>query len=55
MPWLVKMVSPPKNHSYRHGFFPRSFHYKRDAVNLQQEVQRAGGKAVVEKNQKAGD
>ncbi len=49
MPWVVKLVKTPTINDFRSGFFPRTFHYKKDALELKQEVEQKGGQAVVEK------
>ena len=48
MPWIVKLVKEPTRYVYRRGFFPRKYHYKRDALDLVQEVKSNGGEAVCE-------
>lgn len=47
--WIVRLIKPPKVNDFRAGFFPRKFHYKRDAEELVKEVETKGGEAVVEK------
>lgn len=49
MAWVVKLVKTPRVNGFRHGFFPRKVHYKKDAMELRAEVERKGGQAVVEK------
>ncbi len=48
MSWEVKLVKPTRDAYFKQGFFPRKFHYKREALELQSEVQTKGGVAVVE-------
>lgn len=45
--WSVEIVRGPFAGVYRAGYFPRGFHYKRDAVKLLAEVGRNGGEARV--------
>lgn len=49
MPWLVKLVKTPTVNDFRRGFFPRKFHYKKDAEELRREVESKGGEAKIEK------
>jgi hypothetical protein len=49
MKWIVVLVTPPKQNDFRAGFFPRKFHYKRDAQELVEEIRRKGGVARIEK------
>ena len=51
MPWIVKLVKEGDldlGYIYRDGYFPRRFHYKKDAQNLAEEVDRLGGMALIE-------
>jgi hypothetical protein len=48
MPWIIRLVKPPKINDFRDGFFPRKTHYKRDALELKREVEAKGGLATVE-------
>ena len=41
--WTVKIEREPKP-----GYFPRGFHYKREAEKVAQEVAEHGGQAKVE-------
>ncbi len=54
MPWIVICIKRPPAHRdyFRDDFFPRRFAYKRDALELKQEVTLNGGEAVVEKEVK---
>ena len=52
MPWVVKLVRPPRINDFRSGFFPRRCWYKKDAEALKQEVAEKGGEAIVEKAKK---
>lgn len=47
MVWIVHLVKPPTPYLYKPGYFPRSFAYKRDAMNLKRSVESNGGKAKV--------
>ena len=49
--WVVKLTKQPNHHTnyYPPGYFPRGFHYKKEALNLKKEVEEMGGKATVEK------
>lgn len=49
MPWIVKLVKSPKFYAYRRDYFPRKFHYKKDAEWLKKEVESQGGEATVTK------
>lgn len=49
MPWIVRLTKKPRINDFRSDFFPRRFHYKKDAEYLQGEVRMKGGDAVVEK------
>lgn len=40
MPWVVRLTQVPKINDFRSGFFPRKFHYKKDAEELKDEVER---------------
>lgn len=50
--WKVRLVKPPKINDFRSDYFPRGFHYKKDALALKKEVEEKGGEAVVEKGTK---
>ena len=52
MPWIVRLIKTPTVNVFRSGFFPRKFHYKKDALELKREVESKGGQAVVEKDKK---
>ena len=43
---LTKRMTPFKD-DFPQDYFPRPFHYKREAVKLVEEVQRKGGDAKV--------
>lgn len=45
--WKVILITPPKGNDFREGYFPRKFHYKRDALELQAEVLRKGGEVKI--------
>jgi hypothetical protein len=47
--WLVSLVRKPEVNDFRSDYFPRRFHYKKDAMELKEEVARKGGEAVVDK------
>lgn len=47
--WTVKLTKSPKPNCYPNNYFPRDFHYKKDALALKEEVEKKGGKAEVEK------
>jgi hypothetical protein len=49
MTWQVKLTKTPLVNDFRSDFFPRKFHYKKDAQKLRKEVESKGGQAVVEK------
>lgn len=50
MPWIVKLIRKPKINDFRHDYFPRKFHLKKDAQALVLEVKEKGGSAIVEKD-----
>jgi hypothetical protein len=50
--WVVRLTAAPKINDYRADFFPRKVRYKKDAIELQREVEDKGGKALVEKVKK---
>ncbi len=52
MPWIVKLIKTPVVNDFKSDFFPRKFHYRRDAIELVAEVEHKGGEAVVEKEVK---
>lgn len=45
MPWKVELVKPPKPFLWQSDYFPRTFHYKKDAEQLKLEVEAKGGEA----------
>ncbi len=47
--WVVTLVKPPTTNDFRSDYFPRRFHYKRDANELKVEVEHKGGEAKVER------
>jgi len=49
--WIVRLIKPIPlaQDDFRADFFPRRFHYKRDAMDLKVEVEHKGGEAVVER------
>ena len=47
--WVVVLTKKPTLNDFRDGFFPRAFHYKKDAQALADEVKKKGGDARVEK------
>lgn len=49
MPWVVFATppEPPQTWTYAKGFFPRTFHYKREAAKCADDVRGMGGKPVV--------
>ncbi len=49
MPWVVKLTKRTSFVYFKSDFFPRTFHYKKDALALQAEVQEKGGEAIVSK------
>lgn len=49
MPWVVKVISQPQFWDFREDYFPRKVAYKKYALELQNEVERKGGRAVIEK------
>ncbi len=44
----VILDKAPKHNDYAADFFPRGFHYKKDAIDLVVEVKQKGGVAHVE-------
>jgi len=46
--WTVVLDKKPIVDDFRADYFPRRFHYKRDAVQLVAEVKRKGGEAHIE-------
>lgn len=46
---LTKCGSIDKGWDYSDNYFPRFFHYKKDALALLDRVRRLGGKGTVEK------
>ncbi len=51
--WIVILTKPPVINDFRSDYFPRSFNYKKDALALVVEVERKGGKAIVERKKNA--
>lgn len=49
MPWIVTLIKKPNRYTFKDDYFPRKFAYKRDAVQLQKEIEEKGGEATVEK------
>lgn len=49
MAWQVVLVKAPVPFLYQTNYFPRSFHYKKDAERLKREVEQKGGLAVLRK------
>lgn len=47
--WRVKLTKTPVRNDFAHDFFPRYFHYKKEAEGLVQEVKDKGGVAELEK------
>jgi hypothetical protein len=52
--WLVKLIKRPTRDDFPAGYFPRGFHYKKDALKLVEEVKQKGGDAIVEPARKKG-
>ncbi len=52
MPWTVKLTKTPTINDFRSDFFPRKFAYKKDAQELQKEVENKGGKSQLIKEKK---
>lgn len=50
MPWVVKIVVEPTMKRYRANYFPRKLTLKKDAVELQREVARNNGTAIIERD-----
>ena len=50
--WQVRLIKKPIQNDFRNDYFPRSFAYKKDALNLVKEVESKGGEAVAEKVKK---
>lgn len=49
--WIVKLIRPPVENTFRDNFFPRTHYYKKDALALQKEIIARGGMATVTKMQ----
>lgn len=49
MPWKVELVKYPKPFTWQSDYFPRTFHYKKDALELKKEVEANGGEVRVTK------
>jgi len=47
MGWIVVLVKPTTGYLFHPGYFPRKFHYKRDAEELKRVVESNGGQAEV--------
>lgn len=47
--WKVILIKSPRNYNWPLTFFPRGFHYLKDAVKLVEDVRLMGGEARVEK------
>ena len=56
MPWIVHATPPAEpwktGWDFRHGYFPRKHHYKKDAKELAEEAVRKGGLNVRIENAK---
>ena len=52
MAWTVKLVKNPTPFLYKNDYFPRTFAYKKDAVELKKQVENKGGEAQVVKESK---
>lgn len=50
--WVVRITKRGDRFDFRSDFFPRRMGYKRDALDLLQEVKDKGGNVVVEKEEK---
>jgi len=53
--WIVcatRPADPFRDWPFPDNYFPRQFHYKRDAIEMAEEVRLYGGWAVVEKKKK---
>lgn len=53
--WTVRLVKAPERNDFRDGFFPRGFHYKREAEWLVAEVRQKGGEAKIEPGDTRGE
>lgn len=49
--WTVVLTKTPVQNDFRSNFFPRDFHYKKEALELKAEVEKKGGMAEVKKYQ----
>lgn len=48
--WIVKLVKKGASAwPYKENYFPRSCHYKIDALKVKENVEKLGGKAVIER------
>lgn len=45
--WMVLLTKKPVLDTYRSGYFPRQFYYKKDAEAGVQEVRKLGGDAKI--------
>ena len=43
--WVVSLLREPTAYAYHRNYFPRYFAYKKDALNLVEEVKKVGGLA----------
>lgn len=48
MRWIVRLTKEPKVRIFKKNYFPRGFHYKKDAKEQKREVEKHEGEAVVE-------
>ena len=49
MAWKVELVKNPTPFFWKSDYFPRTFHYKKDAEQVVKEVEAKGGLAVLTK------
>ncbi len=50
MSWIVRLIKPPTIQTdFPTGFFPRKYHYKREALRIAANVDACGGVAQVSK------
>jgi hypothetical protein len=45
--WTVHLEQAPRNNPWPLGYFPRTFYYRRDAVECLKRIEEYGGKGVI--------
>lgn len=50
--WIVNLIKAPPSSVYKPEYFPRKFHYLKDAKDCVESIKRMGGKAEIARNKR---